>query len=190
LAERNYPQEPWQVKYTVSTTQCTIVNNTAAPQAQFGNGVAVFNGNASIACTLPVPGTIPELFWVKARLMTSTSQSYTFLSSANVTVTAQTDAACALTMNSLYTLPNAFQFSHGSPTTCGSYVEVGSRLTRAQANAKGSHKIGSTLFGPVSTNGNLNLPGNYSFSIGAAGQPYTLDWLEIDPTPSRCCSPQ
>jgi hypothetical protein len=116
------------------------------------------------------------------------AQTYTFLSSSSATVTAQTDAACALTMNSQYTLRLAngsvtsFPFAHSASVACGSFIEVGSRVVPASL---GGHKIGASFFGPSSGTGRLQIPKNYSFNIGAAGQPYTLDWLLIDPTPQR-----
>jgi hypothetical protein len=187
LAERTWPQQPWQTKYTVAN-HCTVMNNTASPPIKFGNGVAPFDGNAYLSCSVPVPGTYPDIFFARARLIPMAAQTYTFLSSSNATVMAQTDAACALTMNSQYTLrlPNgsstSFPFAHSATVTCGNSIEVGSRVVPASL---GGHKIGASFFGPSSGTGRLNIPANYGFNIGAAGQPYTLDWLFIDPTPAK-----
>lgn len=183
LAERFFGQP---TQYTVAN-HCTVNNNTAS--VQFGNGVAPFDGNAYLSCSLPVSATVPSLFWMRANMIpNAAAQAYTFLSSNSATVTAQTDATCALTMNSRYTLRRAngsvtsFPFAHSATVTCGSFVEVGSRIVPASL---GGHKIGASVFGPSSGTGRLELPRNYGFNIGATGEPYTLDWLLIDPTPAK-----
>ncbi|BCX05498.1 MAG: hypothetical protein KatS3mg053_3436 [Candidatus Roseilinea sp.] len=193
LVERFYGQPPWQTQYTVAQ-HCTVVNNVASPQVRFGNGVAPFDGNAYLSCTLPVPETRPALFWIRANAsLANGSQAHTFLAgnglASGISVTAQTGTTSAqpLTMTSQY---STFQFSHSATLAWGSFTQYGSRMDRQSATTFGGrHKIGANVYGPTTGNTNLILPAGFSFTIGAPGQPYTLDWLVIDPTPSNCCSP-
>lgn len=188
LAERWYSTQPFDTKYTVMQ-HCQVENNVGVPQALFGNGLARFDGNAYLSCMLPVPETWPDLFWVRVRTsLPSASQGYTFLSSAaNISFTGQTDAVCGLTLNSVY---KSFTFSHMASTVCGTSMVFGSRVMRNGQNMQtGAHRIDAVFYGPVTGGGTLILPANFTFNIGAIGQVYALDWLVIDPTPSRCCSP-
>jgi hypothetical protein len=191
LAERVIGQLPNQTRYTVGQ-QCAIVNNSANPPVRLGDGLAVFDGNLRLSCTLTVPATAPDLFWIKTRaLLPNPSQSYTFLSGAGLSsgssFTAQTDASCGLTLTSRYA---QFQFNSTFPSGCGVMTEYGSRVAPASPTTQlGSHKVGATVSPQSTGNGNLVLPAGFSFDIGAAGQPFTLDWLIIDPTPAKCCSP-
>ena len=89
--------------YTVAN-HCTVMNNIASPPVQFGNGSASFDGNAYLSCTIPVPQSFPDVFFARVRMIPLAAsiglpgiKSYTFLSSNNATVTAQTDASCLLT---------------------------------------------------------------------------------------------
>jgi hypothetical protein len=194
LAERYWPQKPWQTQYTIATSHCAVVNNIASPQIQLGNGVAPFDGNAYLSCALPVPATLPSLFWIRAlATLPNASQGYTFLSgngvASGISVTAQTGTSCGaptpslVTMNSQYL---GFRFSHTAGPGCGSATEYGSRMIReSTATYSGWHKIGAIIYGPTTGSTNLTLPANFSFNIGATGQPYTLDWLLIDPTPAK-----
>ncbi len=190
LAERSVGQAPWQTTYTVATTHCGIVTNGAA--AAVGGGVANFNGNFKLSCSLPVPATSPTLFWVKARAaLNAPSSTHTFMSGtiigAGYEFGATTDAACGVTLNSAYP---AISFAHSASGACGAMTEYGSRVTRTNVNAlNGAHKIGAAVLGPVSASGVFELPGNFSFEIGDFGELMALDWFVIDPTPSRCCSP-
>ncbi len=188
LAERYYGQAPWQTSYTVSTAHCAVVSNGGP--VSVGGGSASFNGNFRLACTLPVTGTTPSLFWIKTRAaLSAPSSSATFLSAsgAGMSFAVSNDAACAVTLNSAY---NSISFAHSASGACGAYTAYGSQLRRTGANAlEGRHKIGPATYGPVSGGGAFSLPANFTFDIGAIGQSFTLDWLVIDPTPTRCCSP-
>jgi hypothetical protein len=191
LATRNYPQEPWQTTYTVAE-HCTVLNNTAG--VVFGNGTAPFDGNAKLSCIVPVPATIPTLFWTRVNVrLPAASQRYTLLKSvglsAGITLTAQTDPTCEqIATTSVYP---GFQFTNSAAASCGGFVDLGSRVTRSGINSReGYHRIGANLYGPTTGSGFLQIPANFRFEIDAAGQPYTLDWFVIDPTPTKCCSPQ
>jgi hypothetical protein len=84
----------------------------------------------------------------------------------------------------------SISFAHSAAGACGAYTAYGSQLIRASANVlEGRHKIGPVTYGPVTGGGAFSLPANFTFDIGAIGQSFTLDWLVIDPTPTRCCSP-
>lgn len=184
LAERIFGQP---TEYTVANTHCAVTNNTA--NVQFGSGVAPFDGNAYLVCNISVQATSPKVFWVAANMIpNAVLQSYTFLSSSPVNFTANSAPGCNFRPTSQYTLlgggPNSF--THSTVATCGSYVEVRSRLEGAGINAsEGKHVVGGTTYGPVDATGRLALPATYTFNIAAAGQPYTLDWLVIDPTPAK-----
>jgi hypothetical protein len=190
LAERYYGQAPWQTTYTVSNTHCVIVGNGGP--LSIGGGSAPFNGNFRLACTLPVPATTPALFWIKARAaLNAPSSAYTFVSGtgagAGHTFSAATDAACAVTLSSAY---RSISYSHSASGACGALNDFGSNVARTGTNSvEGRHKIGAAVFGPATSSGTFNLPANFTFDIGAIGQNFTLDWLVIDPTPTRCCSP-
>jgi hypothetical protein len=193
LVERTWlagPGTPGPVEFTIGTGECTVMNNVAAPPAQFGNGIAAFDGNAYLSCTLPVPATVPSIFWVRARLIPSAAlQTHTLLASTPVTFMAQSASNCTLRLTSAYSLrnpSNAGQYSHDASVACGASTVIGTRLIAAAAHAsEGGHRVNAAFFGPVALAGRLELPGDYAFNIGAVGQPYALDWLVIDPTPSR-----
>lgn len=185
LAERFHGQLPSQTRYTVAS-HCRILDNKAS--IPIGGGFARLDGNAVISCELPVPETLPDLFWIRAGVyFPNASQAYTILASDEVTFAASTDARCALTLSSRY---HTFSFEHSGSATCGKLMDIGTRLRRESGSRfNGSHKIGKSILGPVTNNDGLSLPAGFTFTIGAAGQPYTLDWFAIDPVPSRCCSP-
>jgi hypothetical protein len=188
FAERYYGQA---TSYTVSNTFCTVSNNSAG--VGFGAGVAPFDGNAYLSCGLPVSTTRPLLFWTRANFVpNAVAQSYTFLASPSASFTAQTNASCGLTLNSQYALrlsnsvPNTLGFAHTSSASCGVFNEVRSRVVRSTANnSEGWHMANGVTLGPVTAAGALQLPQNFVFTVGAPGEPYTLDWLLIDPTPQK-----
>ena len=195
FAERNYGQP---TRYTIANHCTAIRGDSTLPALQFGtSGVAQFNGNTYLSCTLSVPPAYPDIFYVRVRMIPMTpspvtghnTSSYTFLSSSAATFRAQTDAACQITNTSTYSMVDplaTFGFSHSATATCGSYVELGSRVVPVAAHtSQGGHKIGGSFYGPSSGNGRLSIPNLYTFNIGALGETYTLDWLFIDPTPQR-----
>lgn len=185
LAERFYGQTPAQTRYTVAE-HCRILN-TANP-VPIGDGYARFDGNTVLLCNLPVPVTYPDLFWIRANAnFPNASQSYTLLESNEASFTASTSATCQLTLNSRY---GVFSFNHSETSSCGKFIDIGSRLKReTQTSFSGAHKFGKNIRGPVMTQNGFSVPANYTFTIGAAGQSFVLDWFVIDPVPSRCCSP-
>jgi|GEM_PF-6981872 len=166
---------------------CTVMNNTA--NRQFGNGVAEFDGNAYLQCTIPNPVEPAPQFWMHARANFSTTPNgttFTMLNSAPMSFTVDTDAACLLKLNSRY---NNMLFAHATVNQCGSFVEVHSNLIQSLSPPRGSHRIGlNNFYGPTNLQGTFGLPANLSFTIGAVGQVYSLDWLVIDP-PGNCCNP-
>ena len=167
---------------------CTVMNNTA--NQQFGGGVAQFDDNAYLQCTIPNPPEPAPLFWVHARASLPTTlngDSFTLLASQLLSFTVNTDAACLLTLNSRY---NTMLFSHTTVNRCSSFVDLNSNLVQTTATPKGNHRIGLTnLYGPTNLTGLFALPANLSFTIGAVGETFTLDYLVIDP-PGNCCNPK
>lgn len=195
FAEREFGRP---TRYTIANHCTAIQGNSTLPPMQFGNGVAQFGGNTYLSCTLFLDQpAFPNIFFARVRMIPMTpspvtgvnTSSYTFLSSTAATFRAQTDMACQLTNTSTYTLvdpPATLGFSHSAPATCGSYVELGSRVVPVAAHtSQGVHKIGATFYGPSSSSGRMFIPNVYTFNIGAVGENYTLDWLFIDPTPQR-----
>jgi hypothetical protein len=174
-------------QYRVENNHCAVTNNTA--NAQFGGGVANFDGNAYLVCSISVRSTRPTQFWVRANVIpNAVVQSYTFLSSSVVNVTANTGSSCSFRPSSQYTLlgGGSLSFTDIAAATCGSYVDIGSRLNGSGVNtSNGWHVVSGTNYSQVSAMGRLELPATFAFNIGAAGQPYTMDWLVIDPTPSK-----
>lgn len=190
LVERSWAgSQPGPVQFTVSTGHCTVTNNVASPPAQFGNGVAQFDGNISLSCAVPVPATAPVVFWTRARVIAEPSRAYALLSSGEATFSAQTKANCALRLTSTYALldpTNIAQYSHDGTTACGASILLGTRITAQSAHAsEGAHRLDAAFLGSQSVSGHLELPANYAFSIGAPGQTFVMDWLVIDPTPQR-----
>jgi hypothetical protein len=183
---------PLNTEYEVAE-HCAVVR-IANPPATFGGGVARFNGNSFLTCNIEVEPTQPYLFYVRAMAQLTTltlstlspTLNYTLLSSDAVSVTAQT-SACRLTMNSRY---NTFNYSHSFVNVCGGFFEIGSRMQQNFAASPphvllGRHVLSGTVLGPTTGLGELKLPAEYAFSIGAPGEKFDVDWYVIDPTPQK-----
>lgn len=191
FAERWYGEA---IRYTVAQHCTPVRSDRNLPRMQFG-GVAAFDGNTYLSCSLPLwQSSFPDVFFTRVRMVPTqgnwpSSKPYTFLTSQQATFVARTNASCQLTIASTYNLigPVAtLTYEHSAPATCGSYIELGSRIVPAgPTSSEGLHKIGSTIYGPVSSSGQMFMPTVYSFTIGAISETYTLDWFLIDPTPQR-----
>lgn len=176
---------------------CTVMNNIGNPPTTFTGGLAQFDGNAYLSCNISVLPTQPEIFYLRGLVGFATSPaissvfSHTLIAgdppsaSDPLSVVGQTNG-CTLTLNSRY---GTFSYGHTVGSVCGGFVEVGSRVRQNFATTPhtllGQHMLSGTLYGPTTGYGQLQIPGPYTFTIGAPGQQFDMDWLLIDPTPAK-----
>jgi hypothetical protein len=179
--------------YDVGTHHCTVVATSNPSRRRFGSGVARFDGDAYLQCTInPTPPPLdPPNVWVYARVnipTALTTTTNTLVTSDDIDFNVQSDPTCAWTLNSRY---DAFAFSHATTGTCGSFASIESHLLNG-ANGEGRHRVtipsGTTFYGPTAGNVSFAFSPVFSFRIGAQGETFTLDYVIIDPDSVKCCS--
>lgn len=170
---------------------CQVVSTT--PNKKVGNGTAAFDTRTKLNCTVTLPGVTvqPAWLWTHAKVMMTNSTSpkqATLLSSTSMGVRADVAPGCSTTMHSRY---GPFNYSHSVGPLCGTYKHLVSRVNIDGSMMRGWHTRpdgpnGPLLYGPTQSTGNITIPETFTFTIGATGDEFQLDWIVIDP-PGGCC---
>jgi hypothetical protein len=171
---------PQQVSRTL--VPCQIVNNTG--KVQVGSGSAPFDGSFSINC----PGVTQqgkktlENFTVWGRgNFAKPNATYPVVQNADISVSAAISPDWHVLFTSRYG-SSTFSSGSGSANLLGQDVSFMSAVNALQ----GSHSLNGNQLPPRTT----IVPFDYHFDqpimIGAAGQPWTLYEIIVDP-PGGCC---
>lgn len=171
---------PQQVSRTL--VACQIVNNTG--NVQVGSGAAPFDGNLSINC----PGVTQqgkktlENFTVWGRgNFAKPNAIYSIAQNADFNVSAAISPDWHVLFTSRYG-PSTFSSGSGSANLLGQDVSFTSAVNALQ----GGHSLNGTLLPPRTPISPFDYHFNQPILIGAAGQPWTLYEIIVDP-PGGCC---
>lgn len=171
---------PHQVSRTL--VACQIVNN--AGSVQVGSGAAPFDGNFSISC----PGVTGqgkqtlENFTVWGRgNFGKPNAAYPIVQHADVNVTATISADWHALFASRY---GGSTFASGDGVTNLKGQDVA--FMSAVSSLLGSHSLNANQLVPRTTIAPFEYHFDQAITIGAAGQPWTLYEVIVDP-PGGCC---
>ncbi len=167
---------------------CQVVS--ATPNKTVGNGLAVFDARTKLNCTVVLPGVTaqPAWLWTHAKVMMTTStwsKRATLINSVDMGVRAEVAPGCSTTLNSRY---GTFNYSNGVGPLCGTFKHLVSRVNTIGTTMRGWHTRpdGPYYYGPTQSTGSVTIPETFSFTIGATGEEFQMDWIVIDP-PGGCC---
>lgn len=171
---------PQQVSRTL--VACQVVNNTG--NVQVGSGAAPFDGNFSISC----PGVTQqgkktlENFTVWGRgNFAKANATYPVVQNADINVSAAISPDWHVLFTSRYG-SSTFSSGSGSVNLLGQDVS----FTSAVAALQGAHSLNGSVLAPRTPISAFDYHFNQPITIGAAGQPWTLYEVIVDP-PGGCC---
>jgi hypothetical protein len=171
---------PQQVSRTLIA--CQIVNNTGS--VQVGSGAAAFDGNFSINC----PGVTQqgkktlENFTVWGRgNFAKRSANYPIVQSADIKASAAISPDWHVQFTSRYG-SSTFTSADGVTNLMGRDVSFASAVAALQ----GIHSLNGSVLAPRPPISAFDYHFDQPITIGAAGQPWTLYEVIVDP-PGGCC---
>lgn len=171
---------------TYKLVACPIHNNQAG--AQFGNGLARFNGSAYATCALTAATETdgpPFAVGTRATFPLAGTQ-YPIVTSSDIDFKVTRSAGCTLTPASRY---NNLAFNHTSGAVgCAGLHRVFSKIEQTQLGVIGVHRVnGVDLVPTAPMQGGVLVPRDFTLQLGAPVGAYNVDYIVIDPRGGSCC---